>query len=148
MIKERQKQLIKLMKLNGSDCLVLVPGVDMFYSTGLIVHASERLTSAIIPIEGEPICICPSFEKTRIEKSITTGSIVTWEEDQDPFKVLAEKVKELGIEKNQIALDNKLWFEWFLKIKNVLPQSTFVDSKDIVQQSRLIKSEQEIGETY
>ncbi|NHJ04332.1 MAG: aminopeptidase P family protein [Candidatus Heimdallarchaeota archaeon] len=145
MIEERQKQLIKLMKLNSSECLILVPGVDLFYSTGLITHASERLTTAIIPAEGEPILICPSFEKTRIEKGITTGSIITWEEDQDPFKVLGSTIEELGIEKKQIALDNKLWFEWFLKIKDVLPNASFVDSKAIIQQSRLIKSEQEIA---
>ncbi|MFW9924554.1 MAG: M24 family metallopeptidase, partial [Candidatus Thorarchaeota archaeon] len=44
----------------------------------------------------------------------------------------------------QIALDSKLWFEWFLKIKKVLPNAKFVDSQAVVQQARLIKSESEI----
>ena len=145
MIEDRQKNLRKLMKENNSECLILVPGVDLFYSTGLVTHASERLTAAIIPQDEEPIMICPSFEKTRIQKGIITGSIRTWEEDQDPFNLLGKTIEELGIEKKQIALDNKLWFEWYLKIRNALPEAKFVDSKSIVQKSRLIKSEKEIA---
>ena len=145
MIKERQERLRKLMKESGSDCLILVPGVDMFYSVGLQAHASERLTAAIIPQEGDPIFICPSFEKSRLAKAIQSGSIRTWEEDQDPFKLLGDALKEIALDKKQIALDSKLWFEWFLRIKKQLPEATYADSNKIVQIARMIKSEDEIA---
>ncbi|MHA1503482.1 MAG: aminopeptidase P family N-terminal domain-containing protein, partial [Candidatus Heimdallarchaeota archaeon] len=112
-----QERLRKLMKESGSEGLILVPGVDMFYSVGLSVHQSERLTAAIIPQEGEPIFICPSFEANRMSKSIQSGSVRTWEEDQDPFKMLGDILREIDLDKKQIALDSKLWFEWFLRLK-------------------------------
>ena len=144
MMKKRQQKLIELMKTNGFDSLLLFPGVDLFYATGLETHASERLTTAILPVDSEPIIICPSFEKTRMERDLTTGSIRTWEEDENPFKLLGKIIQELGVDKKQISLDNKLWFEWFLKIKEQIPKASFVDAKAIVQVSRLTKSEEEI----
>ena len=144
-MKKRQERLKELLKENGSQCLLLFPGVDLFYSTGLETHASERLTTAILPVDNEPIIICPSFEKTRIERGLQTGSILTWEEDEDPFKLLGKTLQELEVDTKQISLDNKLWFEWFLKIKEQIPKASFVDAKAVVQASRLIKSEEEIS---
>ncbi len=145
MLKDRQKRLKDFMKTDGSECLLLFPGVDLFYSTGLETHASERLTVAIIPTETDPIIICPSFEKTRLERGLGTGSIRTWEENENPFELLGKILQELDVDQKQISLDNKLWFEWFLKIREQIPKATFVDAKAIVQASRLIKSEGEIS---
>ncbi|NHK29997.1 MAG: aminopeptidase P family protein [Asgard group archaeon] len=142
MIEERQKNLQNLMKKTGADSLLLFPGVDLFYTTGLMTHPSERLTVSILPQMGDPIFICPSFEKSRMAKGIQTGSIKTWEEEENPFKLLGDTLKELNAK--EIALDNKLWFEWFLRIKKQLPHATFIDASSIVQESRLIKSEAEI----
>ncbi|MBD3189988.1 MAG: M24 family metallopeptidase [Candidatus Heimdallarchaeota archaeon] len=145
MVQQRLNKLKELMRINETKCLILVPGVDQFYATGIITHPSERLLAAIIPLEEEPIIICPSFEESRIQKSLETGKIRTWDEEQNPFKLLGKTVKELGLETEKIALDNKLWFEWFLRIKEVLPKVQFTDSKKIIQAARLIKSEQEIA---
>jgi len=51
----------------------------------------------------------------------------------------------LELDKKQIALDNKLWFEWFLKIKEELPNAECVNASNVVIESRLIKSEDEIS---
>ncbi|MGC9780718.1 MAG: aminopeptidase P family protein [Candidatus Heimdallarchaeota archaeon] len=144
MIVDRQKKLKGLMESTGSDCLILFAGVDLFYATGLMTHASERLTCSIIPRESEPILICPSFEKSRMEKGIQTGSIRTWEEDENPFQMLVAIIKELEIDNKNISLDNKLWFDWFLRIKEQLPKANFVNATDIVQVARLVKTEGEI----
>ncbi len=144
MIEERQKRLKELMGYTGSDCLILFPGVDLFYATGVLTHASERLTCVILPKDYDPIFICPSFEKSRFQKDVKIGSIEIWEEDEDPFKLLGKIVTELEMENKQISLDNKLWFEWFLKIQGFLPKATFIDSTDIVQAARIIKAEGEI----
>ncbi|NHJ40873.1 MAG: aminopeptidase P family protein [Asgard group archaeon] len=142
MIKKRQENIQKFMEKTETDILLLFPGVDLFYATGLITHPSERLTVAILPQKGDPIFICPSFEKGRMEKDIQTGTIRTWQEDENPFKLLKETLE--GFNANHIALDNKLWFEWFLKIKSQLPNASFSDASNIILESRLIKTEDEI----
>jgi Xaa-Pro dipeptidase len=142
MIQERQKKLQKLMIKNEIDKLLLFPGVDLFYATGLSVHPSERLVATILSKDSDPIFICPSFEKSRMEKGITAGTIRSWEEDEDPFLLLCDTVKET--ESKTIALDNKLWFEWFLKIQKMLSEVEFVDASAVVAESRLRKSDEEI----
>ncbi|MBN1330432.1 MAG: aminopeptidase P family protein [Candidatus Heimdallarchaeota archaeon] len=144
MIKERQKRLQELIVKSKTDCLLLFPGVDLFYATGLNIHQSERLAVSILPKEGEPIFICPSFEKSRMKKSLQTGSIETWEEDENPFELLGSIIKDQEIGK-KVALDNKLWFEWFLNIKKQLPETNFCGSTEIVTAARIIKSAQEIN---
>ena len=136
MLEERQKRLKELMGSIGSECLILFPGVDLFYATGLMTHASERLTCVILPKESDPIFICPSFEKSRIEKGVQFGTIQTWEEDEDPFKLLVKIVADFKLENKQISLDNKLWFDWFLRIQKSLPKAKFVNATEIVQAAR------------
>ncbi|MCF2143717.1 MAG: Xaa-Pro peptidase family protein [Candidatus Heimdallarchaeota archaeon] len=145
MVTARMKRLQELLKETASQCLILVPGVDLFYATGLNIHASERLTALVLPAEGKPVVLCPSFEKSRIEKIFTHGTIRTWEEDEDPFKLLAKIIAELGAEAGKISMDNKLWFEWFLRIKKELPKVEFSDASKVVQIARLIKTEEEIA---
>ncbi|MHA1743081.1 MAG: aminopeptidase P family N-terminal domain-containing protein, partial [Candidatus Heimdallarchaeota archaeon] len=140
MVTARMKRLQELLKETASQCLILVPGVDLFYATGLNIYASERLTALVLPAEGKPVVLCPSFEKSRIEKSFTQGTIRTWEEDEDPFKLLAKIIAELGAEVGKISMDNKLWFEWFLRIKKELPKVKFSDASKVVQIARLIKT--------
>ncbi|NHJ88112.1 MAG: aminopeptidase P family protein [Asgard group archaeon] len=145
MLKERQKRLQELLAKNNSECVILFPGVDLFYVSGLDIHPSERLTVSIVPQKGEPIFICPSFEESRFKRNLETGDIRTWQEDEDPFKLLSTIIKELDIQAKQISLDNKLWFEWFLRIKKELPEAKFVNSTNIIQAARLTKSIDELA---
>ena len=144
MLEERQKRLKELMGSIGSDGLILFPGVDLFYATGLMAHASERLTCVILQKDSDPIFICPSFEKSRIKKGVQFGTIQTWEEDEDPFKLLGKTAVDLDLENKQISLDNKLWFDWFLRIQKNLPKAKFVNATNVVQAARIIKAEGEI----
>ena len=144
MLEERQKRLKELMGSIRSDGLILFPGVDLFYATGLMAHASERLTCVILQKDSDPIFICPSFEKSRIKKGVQFGTIQTWEEDEDPFKLLGKIATDLNLENKQISLDNKLWFDWFLRIQKNLPKAKFVNATKVVQAARIIKSEGEI----
>jgi Xaa-Pro dipeptidase len=144
MLEERQNRLQKLMQKEDIDCLVLAPGVDMFYTSGVQIKPSERLHAVILPQEGEQQFLCPSFEESRISKVLKNGTTRIWDEDENPFSLLAEILKELNLDKKEIALDNKLWFEWFLKIKNNLPKANFHDCTAIVQKARLTKSPLEI----
>ncbi|MEA2070493.1 MAG: aminopeptidase P family N-terminal domain-containing protein, partial [Asgard group archaeon] len=145
MHKKRIQNLQQLMDKNDVDCLLLFAGVDLFYATNLQIHPSERPTIAIIPQNKEPILLCPGFEEKRMSETAIVSNIETWEEDENPFKKLRAILKSLGFEKSTIALDNKLWYEWYLKIEQQLTDVTFTNSTKIIQEARLIKSEAELN---
>jgi Xaa-Pro dipeptidase len=144
MVEKRLRKIRQLLKEEELAGVVLVPGVELFYATKLDIHPSERLTAIIIPADEEPQFICPGFEKSRLEKEFNFGEIHPWDENQDPFKLLGKRLKVLDLATKRIALDSKLWFEWFLRIQKVLPKTEFTDSKKIIGQARLTKTEEEL----
>ena len=84
---ENCMKLVSLMKQENVASLMLVPGPNLYYATGLRVKASERLIAAIIPAEQEPLIICPGFEESRIRQSTNISDVRTWEEEENPFEL-------------------------------------------------------------
>ncbi len=58
----RLEQLSELLELHELDYLILVPGANLTYFTGLTMGLSERPTVAFFPVEGRPAIILPSLE--------------------------------------------------------------------------------------
>lgn len=91
-----------LMKSNNVGALVLLPGSNMTYFTGINGHPSERLTAAIVPMHGDITWITPKFEEPRLQREVGDKKIITWQEEEDPFKILALKLSSI---ENSIAID-------------------------------------------
>ncbi|UCC62383.1 MAG: aminopeptidase P family protein [Anaerolineae bacterium] len=67
----RLQQLSELLKLYSLDYLVLVPGPNLTYLTGLTMHLSERPTVAFLPAEGRPALVLPELEAPRAKGAIS-----------------------------------------------------------------------------
>ena len=67
---QRLNQLTKLLKFYGLDYVVLVPGANLTYLTGLVMHLSERPTVAFFPAEGQPVLVLPSLEAPHAKEVI------------------------------------------------------------------------------
>ncbi len=59
---ERLEALHHLQKANGVACVVLMPGANLRYFTGLDKHLSERPFLAFLPAEGPPAFLLPELE--------------------------------------------------------------------------------------
>ncbi|MBA2565212.1 MAG: aminopeptidase P family protein [Gemmatimonadetes bacterium] len=81
----------------GWKGLVLVPGPNLRYLTGLAIEPSERLTAAILPARGPGRLLAPAFEADRLAGGLEeTLEIVPWPEHADPFAVAAGLIAEQG----------------------------------------------------
>ncbi|MCL2498302.1 MAG: aminopeptidase P family N-terminal domain-containing protein, partial [Symbiobacteriaceae bacterium] len=58
----RLATLKELLAKDGYGAAALVPGPNLFYLTGLSMGTSERVTMAVVPVQGEPFIICPMLE--------------------------------------------------------------------------------------
>jgi len=141
---ENRKKLENLMNNEGIASLMLVPGPNLYYATGLQVKGSERLIAAIISVENEPIVICPSFEEERIRQSSTITDIQTWEEDENPFELSGSCFKELEMPSSIVLLDGNMPFNFYFRLQTVMPQFEFVDGSPLMFEARITKSEEEI----
>jgi Xaa-Pro aminopeptidase len=59
----RVDELVKRLRVDGFDALLLFPRPNMAYYTGLNMGLSERLAAALIPMNGNPIFVVNQLEE-------------------------------------------------------------------------------------
>lgn len=98
----RIKKAVNYLEESHLDAFVLVPGENMYYTTGLQLKQSERLTFAILS-KKEIVFIAPQVEVSKIE-SLSLGRTFSYTDEQGPGKAIAEvretltDIKTVGIE--------------------------------------------------
>jgi len=146
---ERVRRILVRKKL---DALYLTSGTSFFYLTGFSYITTERPAALIIPVEGDITFMGPLLEidhiplKTRLIKNIKTYP--DYPGEKHPIDHFATFLKELGLERKRIGIDNPAGAAgaWGYKgppIKKKLPKTKFVNAKDIVPNMRLIKSKED-----
>ena len=69
----------------GADALLVNAGPSLRYFTGVSWGATERLVALLLPVAGEPIMICPTFELGSLQAELAIAAdIRLWEEDESP----------------------------------------------------------------
>ena len=148
-IEERKARIEKAQRLMTGqkiEALVLDAGTSMEYFTGISWGQSERPMVVVIPAKSEPRYICPGFEESRLRERITIGKNVNaWQEDESPYKIIANSIKDAGFTTGNIAIEERLRFFIFDGIKNEAPNLNFVSGVPVTMPCRLIKSAAEIA---
>lgn len=143
---DRVKKTQGMMKSRGVGILLLFPGVNTYYFTGLMKSPSERFMTIIIPDAGEPVAVVPKFEIESIMKAskIEFRDVKGWKEHENPFALVSKSLTELGKAKSNIGIDGKMQYTFFHGIQAVLTDAHFVDASDLLAEMRLIKSIDEL----
>jgi Xaa-Pro dipeptidase len=69
----------------SADGLFATPSSNLFYSTGIDFHRSERLTALFLFKDRDPFVVCPAFEAARLKGMSAVPEVHTWEETEDAF---------------------------------------------------------------
>jgi Xaa-Pro dipeptidase len=152
--KRRIEKVRKYLRKRKLTALYLTNGTSMFYLTGYSFIATERPAALIIPVDGKITFLGPLLEedhiplKTRIIEDVKT--YVDYPGEKHPIEHFAEFLKDMGLAKGRIGIDNKAGASgrWGYKgppIMKKLHDVKFVDVKDLVPSMRLVKSEEEIA---
>lgn len=146
---ERTRRLSRaqaLMKANGMAAVLIEPGASMIYFTGVRWHLSERLTCAILPAEGEPCIVTPFFEEPSVRLSLSVPAEVrTWNEDEDPLKVVAGFLRDRRLTKQPIGVEANIRFFATDRLRAALPDARLVSADPVVRACRMVKSVAEIA---
>src|ERR1041384_6372937 len=121
--KSRIEKAQKLMREQRIDAIFIEPGSSMFYYTGMRWGTSERMLAMVIPARGEIAWVCPKFEEERARELIKIGTsdIRTWEEDESPYKRVAEIFKDRGVRTGTIGMEERVRFFLYDGIRQVAP---------------------------
>ena len=137
----------------GLDALYLTSGTSFLYLTGYSYIQTERPAALLIPVEGEITFMGPQLEKDHIPlKTKLIKNVKTYPDypgEKHPIDHFATFLTELGLERKKIGIDNPagaagMWGYEGPSIAEKLPKAKFVEAKDIVQNMRMIKSQEEI----
>ena len=105
------------MREQGLSAILVEPGSSLDYFTGVKWWRSERLTAAILPAEGDAFVVTPFFEEPSVRESLgIPAEIRTWQEDEEPLKLVADFLRERQVatlpvgfeESNRFFLEDKL----------------------------------------
>ena len=147
-LEERQSRIEKarrLMAENNIAALYLEPGSSLFYYTGIRWGRSERMMAAVLPARGEIAYICPKFEEERLRELILFGNDVRpWEENESPYKRVADIFKDRGISTGTIGIEETVRFFLFDGIRKQAPYLQFANADPVTIPCRSIKSPAEI----
>ena len=149
---ERARQLLSI---NGINALVICAGTSLTYFTGLRWDQSERLFAWVLPQRGDPFVVCPAFEEARVRERMSaqppalpaasSTRVYTWNEDEDPYSLLAKALKETGISTGKIGLEERTQFAFANRIAHASPTLTAVSAIPVTAGCRAIKSPAEIA---
>ncbi len=146
---ERLQRLAKaraLMKRNGIGAIIVEPGASLDYFTGVQWWRSERLTAAVIPAEGEPIIVTPFFERPSVAETLAIpAEIRTWNEDEEPLKLVADFLRERRAAARPIGFEETSRYFILDRLKRQLPALRAVSGNPVVRGTRMIKSAAEIA---
>ena len=146
---ERKARIAKAQRLMTEqkiDALYLEPGSSMFYFTGMRWGTSERMFALVIPQRGELAWICPKFEEERARELIKFGNDVrTWEEDESPYRRVAQVFRDRSIRSGRIGIEERVRFFLFDGIRQAAPRLEFVSATPITAGCRMFKSAAEIA---
>jgi Xaa-Pro dipeptidase len=146
---ERKARIAKaqsLMAQNKIGAIYLEPGSSMFYFTGMRWSTSERMFALVIPAKGELAWICPKFEEARARELIRFGTDVrTWEEDESPYKRVAEVFRDRGLRTGKVGMEERVRFFLFDGIRKEAPALEYVSADPISAGCRMFKSPAEIS---
>jgi Xaa-Pro dipeptidase len=127
------------------DVLYVTSPASNTYFTGVSMGPSDRVAASIVTRDDEPCLVVPGFEANRIKHVRVIGDIVSWEEHESPFALIADVLAKRGLNSGTIALDGQTWY-WVLEgLRQALPNARFINGQPLIDRCRMIKNERELG---
>jgi Xaa-Pro dipeptidase len=146
---ERLRRLAKarrLMQRHGIGAIIVESGPSLDYFTGVQWWRSERLTGAVIPVHGDPIIVTPFFERPSVGESLSVpAEIRTWNEDEEPLKLVADFLRERGVAKAPVGFEETDRYYILDRLRQQLPGVRAVNANPVVRGCRMIKSPAELA---
>ena len=146
----RQEKARQLMAANHLDAILLADGTSLEYFAGVHWWGSERLFALVLPAKGRALCVCPAFEEGRAREQLANSpegknaDVRTWQEDQNPYHVLAQGFRDLNLSTGTLGMEETVRFVFSDAIAKAAPRLKIVSATPVTAGCRMIKSDHEL----
>lgn len=141
----------ELMRNEKIDAVILPGGTSLRYFTGLQWGISERLLALVLPAKGKPFLVTPHFEEARAMEQLKDGpigtgaDILTWQEHESPYALVAKGLKDRGITTGTVGAEETLRFMFADGIAHAAPALKIVSATPVTAGCRRVKDHHEIA---
>lgn len=147
---ERNARITKLqglMQQKKIAALLVDTGSTLDYFTGVRWHLSERVTAAVIPASGKTVIVTPFFEQPTIHEMLQIpAEIRTWQEDENPFELIAGVLNDRGAPAGPLAVEGTTRYYVLDAVTKALKsQREVVPGHELVRACRMFKSPAELA---
>ena len=139
-----------LMQANQIAAIALIGGTSLVYFTGIRWWNSERLFVCVLPQKGAPFYVCPAFEEERAREQMReapagkASRVYTWQEDEDPYQLVAQGLKDLGLSSGKLGIEERVTFVFSDGLRKANPGFETVSATPITAGCRAVKSASEL----
>jgi Xaa-Pro dipeptidase len=141
----RREKAQRLMKEMGYSAMLIEPGANMTYFSGIEWGRSERLFALILPQTGKGIVISPAFEEQRAANQVDGRfEIRVWQENESPETLIAGVLKQWGIATGKLAVDGSARTFVFNELALAVPAMQMGTAEPITNACRGVKTTHEI----
>lgn len=140
----------ELLTANHLDALMITGGSSLGYFTGMRWWQSERLFAFVLPAKGTAFHVCPKFEEDRAREQISrgplgaNGEVLTWEEDDNPYQLLARGLADRDIRAGSLGVEEAVPFVFSDGVSKAAPALKLVSGTPVTAGCRMVKSEHEL----
>jgi len=128
------------------DLMAIVPGANLRYLTGLEMHASERVTLALFPLDGQVAFVLPELEAPRAQGNLATeASFYSYSDQEGPGPAFRQAAADLRLEGKVIGVEHLAMRVLELRLlEEHATGARFVDGGPLLSQLRILKDAEEI----
>ncbi len=151
MLKARWDKLQEAVRAFKASGIVLMPGPNMYYMSGLSMGLSERPTLLVVLGDGKAFFIMPKLERQKGEAVFQAlesegvdldFSVYSYTDEEGPGIAFSEALKcgsgTLALEYRSLRM-----LEYSL-LKNVIGDFQWIDAGEIMKELRMVKDEDEL----
>ena len=140
----RINQMSPVLEELGIDAFFATTAVTMGYLSGLHEEGGERLLMLALSKTGKARLIAPALARTQAERS-GIADIRTWNDGEDPMKLIQELASDWNLESSRIAVDDEMRSSILLDLQRTLRRTEFVAGQPVLSELTRKKDAYELG---
>jgi Xaa-Pro dipeptidase len=141
----RLERARELMRASKFDVLFAMSGSTNFaYLVGGNFGRSERPIALVLPVDGAPVIVAPSFETERVRRGARIGTVRGWEEHEDPFVHIREAFGPARPNRT-VLVEPKTDYWAAMRLLRAVPDAQLADGSAAFETFRITKTDEELA---
>ncbi len=152
MLADRLRRIRQLMEEEGLETLLISPGPNQRYLTGLhydypgdawdTIITWDMITIAVVPLDGDIILVAPKISENWLREVSELDDVRCYSDAKGRAAILKEVLIN---SRGTLGAEDHLPFKIYLQIVTALPRIEIRSVSEMLSRARLVKSEEEIG---